>query len=163
MRKLAKIYFLILGVSLIVIGIIQIKKTRDLNKNSKILYERTIAIEGLEDMYGTKRHYEPKQEWLYYFVVAGGVIFFIIGSVQIAKNSNPKRINEEDITELKTLMKENVSSQTGQNNPSHTDNPPMQKTTTYDKFSELEKLGKLKEQGLLTEEEFQQQKRKILE
>lgn len=39
---------------------------------------------------------------------------------------------------------------------------PAEAASTDDKYAELEKLGKLKEQGILTQEEFDRQKTLIL-
>jgi hypothetical protein len=40
--------------------------------------------------------------------------------------------------------------------------PPAAAGPTDEALAQLEKLGQLKEQGILTDEEFQQQKRKLL-
>lgn len=47
-------------------------------------------------------------------------------------------------------------------NPSEISNTNSSKIVSDDLITQIEKLGKLKEQGLLTDEEFQQQKKKIL-
>ena len=41
-------------------------------------------------------------------------------------------------------------------------NVKLPKEAVIDKFSEIEKLGELKDKGLLTEEEFQAEKLKLL-
>ncbi len=40
--------------------------------------------------------------------------------------------------------------------------PEQQETSSTDQFAELEKLGQLKEQGILTQEEFDAKKKQIL-
>jgi hypothetical protein len=40
--------------------------------------------------------------------------------------------------------------------------PPVSAGPTDETLAQLEKLGQLKQQGILTEEEFQEQKRKLL-
>ena len=73
-----------------------------------------------------------------------GILFSISGLIMI----RAQKKKEEESAELNKILTTNISTQ---------------KTTSEDNFSKLEKLGKLKEQGILTDEEFQQQKKNILE
>lgn len=78
-----------------------------------------------------------------------GVLASIAGAILIWSHGKKKA----ERAELLKVLSANSSAQSKQNNPQ----------TTDDKITQMEKLGKLKEQGLLTDEEFDQQKRKILE
>jgi len=84
--------------------------------------------------------------------LGGGVIFFIIGIVMLVTKTKAQRKNEIELEVFKKVQSSNTSNQ-----------PNNSLKSMDDKFAQLEKLGKLKEQGLLTEEEFQQQKKKIID
>lgn len=88
--------------------------------------------------------------------IAGGLVFFIVGIVMVVSKSKEQIKNEVELEVIKDIQK-------NKSNQPITDDPIKTETkSTDDKFAQLEKLGKLKEQGLLTDEEFQQEKRKIL-
>jgi hypothetical protein len=78
-----------------------------------------------------------------------GVLASISGAILLWSHGKKKA----ERAELLKVLSANSSAQLEKNNPQITD----------DKITQIEKLGKLKEQGLLTDEEFDQQKRKILE
>jgi hypothetical protein len=63
-----------------------------------------------------------------------GLFFLISGIILIVTKSKAQRIKDAEI-----------------------------KPTVEDKLAQIEKLGEMKEKGLITEEEFQQQKKRILE
>ncbi|MFC0772565.1 SHOCT domain-containing protein [Terrimonas alba] len=76
----------------------------------------------------------------------------------VASKSNSQRKKEAELEVLKSMpsylsqTEQKIEAQTVKNfGPS-----------VNDMYAQLEKLGKLKEQGILNEEEFQQQKKKIL-
>lgn len=94
-------------------------------------------------------------------LIGGGLIFFIIGVILVATKTKAQRKKEAELKMLKKQQTNNAT-QSGQTIIVPKDNSLTQKSTE-EIFGQLEKLGKLREQGILTEEEFQIQKKKLLE
>lgn len=100
------------------------------------------------------------------FILLGiGVILFIIGIIKlVSKGSTKMKEETENKESKKTQPIETTQNSQGTKNES-TNVKPIQTETNLlsdELFVQIEKLGKLKEQGLITDEEFQEQKKKIL-
>ena len=145
MKKFFGILFLLIGLAMIGLGVAALV---DANSRSNS-FEGQIGNTFSEHY----RQNNEEQQMAGAGLLGGGVIFFIIGIVMLVTKTKAQRKKE---TELEVLKKVQVSNNTS----SPTDNSTK---SMDDKFAQLEKLGKLKEQGLLTEEEFQQQKKKIID
>ena len=72
-------------------------------------------------------------------LLCAGLILFIIGISNNASKSTKQKVKEMELPDIKTA------------------------TVNDDMIGKIEKLGKLKEQGLISEEEFQTLKQKILQ
>src|SRR6185295_3677416 len=85
-----------------------------------------------------------------------GFILFIIGIVMIASKSKKQKMKEMELATLKKVKSDNSLM--------HWEEKKVDASISHDDMiSKIEKLGKLKEQGLINEEEFQIQKKKILQ
>lgn len=144
MKKFFGILFLLIGLAGIVLGIATLVDANSMSNSFEGQFDNTIA-----ELFRQK-----KEEMQTQGVGSLGVgeIFFIIGIVMLVTKTKAQRKKE---TELEVLKKAQVSTTSNQTNNSS--------KSIEDKLAQLEKLGKLKEQGLLTEEEFQQQKKKIID
>jgi Short C-terminal domain len=151
MKKFFGILFLIIGLVAVGLGIVAL--TNYSSKND--------SFEGrLRDRFNENYHTQNEDQKTGGIVsISVGALFFIIGLIMAASKSNLQRKKEAELEEMKNMQF--VRSQPEQK----TEPPPIPKLTptTDDIFNQLERLAKLKEQGFLSDEEFQQQKKKILE
>ena len=100
-----------------------------------------------------------------------GIIFFVVGIVLVATKSGSQRKKEIELALLKQMQNKSTPPPFNSVPPPLKQVPPPlpdvpvtnPKNSMEEKFSNLEKLMKLKELGVLNEEEFQEQKRKILD
>lgn len=153
MKKFFGILFLLIGLAMIGLGIVALTNTATRNDS----FEGQVGNEFSENY----RSNSNEQQMAGVGLIGGGLIFFILGIVMVATKTKGQRKKEAELEVLRKIQLANNTSQSGQTNTTQTDNSSTQKSTE-DKFGQLEKLGKLKEQGLLTDEEFQQQKKNIL-
>lgn len=89
-----------------------------------------------------------------------GIIFLIIGIVMLVTKTNSQRKNEMELELLKRMQLQS-------NSPDMKNNSVLDSTSTSNeltevKISQLEKLANLKAQGIISEDEFAIQKKKIL-
>jgi len=153
MKKIFGILFLLIGLAMIGLGIVALTNTASRNES----FEGQVEYEFSENY----RSNSNEQQITGFGLVGGGLIFFIIGIVMLATKTKAQRKKETELEVLRKMQQTNNAVQSGQTTTTQTDNSSTQKSTD-DKFEQLEKLGKLKEQGLLTDEEFQQLKKTIL-
>ncbi|HEX8561732.1 MAG TPA: SHOCT domain-containing protein [Flavobacterium sp.] len=99
---------------------------------SKVVYEDQLRWESSN---------EDQQVFGSGYIAVGGIVF-VMGIVLTASKTNAQREKEVELQ----LIKDSLAGAIIQEDP----------------YNQIEKLGKLKERGLLTEEEFQQQKVKLL-
>jgi sortase (surface protein transpeptidase) len=83
-----------------------------------------------------------------------GLVFFIIGFKMASTKTKSQKIKEAELEKLKANINK-------LGDLTEADLQPVKNVN--DVISQLEKLGELKARGILTEEEFQQQKKKLLE
>lgn len=147
MKKIIGILFLVLGLTMIGLGIASLVE----------LDSRDKSIEGKFSTTFSEDYHQDNDElgMLGLGLNGGGILFFVLGIVLLATKSRREIENE---VELK-LLKQNQ----GINTPSIPIEENLSNLTFNQKLNQLERLGKLKEQGLISEEEFQVQKNKILE
>ena len=145
MKKFFGIIFLLIGLAMIGLGVAALV---DANSRGNS-FEGQIGNTFSEHY----RQNNEEQQMAGAGLLGGGVIFFIIGIIMIVTKTKAQRKKE---TELEVLKKVQVSNNTSSQ-------PDNSTKSMDDKVAQLEKLGKFKEQGLLTEEEFQHQKKKIID
>ncbi len=100
--------------------------------------------------------------WILMLIAIPLGIGIIIGLIQMnKKNKLQNQIKETVVAELKS--KEQSANKTEKTNSNETTKTQQTSTLLSDEvFSQLEKLAKLKEQGIITDEEFIEQKKKVL-
>lgn len=145
MKKLFGTLFLLIGLGMIGFGI-----TALVDANS-----RSNSFEGRlgNSINRVYRERNKEEQLIGAGLIGGGMIFFIVGIVMLVTKTKAQRKKE---VELEVLRKVNKT----MTNESQTENSSK---SIDDKFAQLEKLGKLREKGILSEEEFQQQKKKIID
>jgi hypothetical protein len=84
-----------------------------------------------------------------------GLVLFIIGIIMTASKSKKQKMTALELAAIKKIQNNNA--------PMHWEEKHVTATVNDDMIGKIEKLGKLKEQGLITEEEFQTQKQRILQ
>lgn len=84
---------------------------------------------------------------------AMGLVFFIAGFRMVAAKTKTQKIKEAELEKLKANINK-------LGDLTEADLQPVKNVN--DVISQLEKLGELKTKGIITEEEFQQQKKKLL-
>jgi hypothetical protein len=146
MKKFFGILFLIIGVFGIGIGIVALT---DLATRSRSL-EGQIQNE-FSDNYSTKN---DEQQVIGFAFIGGGLIFSILGISLIASKSKKLKTI---IPTKNTIQTANIPMPALYNNL----NTSVENTKMDEALNRMERLGKLKEQGLITEEEFQEQKKKL--
>lgn len=153
-KKIFGVLFLLIGLLMIVTGIAALTQSSTQDN----------SIEGSIGNTFSQEYRERNQEKrIVGFGLAGGGLFlFIIGIVMLATKTKKQQETEIELEVLKKMQLANNIAQPEQTKTRQIENVSMQKSTD-DKIGQIEKLGKLKEQGFLTDEEFQQQKKKILE
>ena len=135
MKKFFGILFLLIGVMLMVIGTALIVSA---NANP-------LPAEGQST--GTMQNSDRNTGRM---LMVGGLILFVSGTTIIASKK-------------KTPQKKGIPLETPTTTPERPEAAPSSIKATNDVLHQLERLTALKEKGTLTEEEFQQQKKKILE
>jgi hypothetical protein len=154
MKKFFGILFLLIGLAMTGIGIAALTNTSTRNDS----FEGQVRNEFSANY----RSNNNEQQMAGLGLIGGGLIFFIIGVVMVATKTKAQRKKEAELDVLRKMQLANNVAPSGQTNKTQTATSSPQKSTE-DKFGQLERLAKLKEQGHLTDEEFQQQKKKILE
>ncbi|MDQ3111365.1 MAG: SHOCT domain-containing protein [Bacteroidota bacterium] len=174
MKKAFGIVFLVVGVIMIAMGIAALTNVATKNETFGGRLRNEIS-----DSYRSNNN----EQKLAGIGLAGiGFVLFVTGIIMVATKSAAQRKKEADLLAMKKMQSQNVHMQQpnfSPNNfqqpkptnfsqpdpgPAHTQQPNATAVaySIEDKFSQIERLGKLREQGLLTEEEFQEQKRKVL-
>jgi hypothetical protein len=143
-KKIFGVIFLLVGLILFGAGISIITNVTTRNNSYEGKIGNTINPNYREE--------NNKQQGVGYIMLAGGAILFFLGLGMALAKTNKQKQTEIELEVLKKINKNNSkqkedSSNIGVNNEA---------------ISQIEKLGKLKEQGLITEEEFKKQKGKIL-
>jgi hypothetical protein len=134
-KNIFAVLYLIIGLALIGFGV----ATINYFANQYNSFEGQISNE-LSNNYRSNSHNGGKM--MGFTLVVIGLFFLISGIILIAAKSSSKQ-------------KIQIS-----NTPPSINNS---KSDVEDKLAQIEKLGVMKEKGLITEEEFQQQKKRILE
>lgn len=142
MKKFFGILFLIIGICAIGMGISALTDLAAKNKSLEMQIQNEFDDNYME------RNNEQKAIGL--VLVGVGTIFIILGVVMIASKSKTKHAASQQIQPA-DLPIPLIS-----NNSNHS----LQNSKIDDMLSQIERLGKLKDQGLITEEEFQDQKKK---
>jgi hypothetical protein len=145
MKKFFGILFLIIGVFGIGIGIVALTDLATRNRS----LEGQIQNEFSESY--NKESFE--QQAIGLALIGSGLIFSILGVVMIASKS--KKLKNK-LTTIDNTQAASIAVPPIYNNL----NTSTQSTKMDDVLNQIERLGKLKEQGLITEEEFQEQKKK---
>ena len=151
MKKVFGIIFLVLGLILVGGGVAGLV---DLNSKSETFDGR------FRDAFNPSyRERNSDQKSASTAAIASGAILFIIGIIMLATNTNIQHKKEVDLATLMHNARLNRASlESANNEASQTNN----KADLHEIIQKIEKLGKLKEQGLLTSEEFEFQKAKLL-
>jgi len=152
MKKVFGIIFLVLGLILVGGGIAGLV---DLNSKNQTFEGR--VSDAFNSSY---RERNSDQKSASTAALAGGAILFIIGIVMLASKTNSQRNKEMDLAMLMQTARLNRTSAESENNK-----VTLQTDTKADLdeiIEKIEKLGKLKEQGLITSAEFEIQKAKFL-
>jgi len=149
MRKIVGVIFLLLGLGSVGLGIAALTNASSRNNS----YEGQIG-NTLSQNYRSQTQQEQSAGVGF---VVGGIIVFIVGIYLVVSKSKSQIKQEVELEVIKNMQKTENSKQPEKETPT----PPNNKSPD-DKFSQIERLGKLKEQGLITEEEFQAEKKKIL-
>jgi hypothetical protein len=145
MKKFFGILFLIIGVFGIGIGIVALT---DLGRRNSS-FEGQIGNEFSESY----NNESIEQQAIGLALIGGGLIFSILGVIMIASKSKKSK--------TKLSAKDNIKTANIPVPPVyHKVNSSSQNSKMDDVLNRIERLGKLKEQGLITEEEFQEQKKK---
>ena len=146
MKKIFGILLLIVGLVMIGLGIAAIVDANSWSQSIEGQLGETFSYEYRND--------SAEQKMVGAGLAVGGLIVFIIGISMLVTKTKAQRKQE---IELALLKKTGQISQTADIKTENTTN------NIDEKLSQLEKLGKLMDQGLLTQEEFQIQKNKILD
>ena len=149
MKKILGIIFLLIGLGCVGLGVAALTSASSRNNS----YEGQIG-NTLSQNYRTET--QAEQSAGVGFAV-GGIIVFLFGIYMVVSKSKSQVKQEVELEVIKNMQKAGDSKQAENN---HQTQPG--KMSPEDKFSQIERLGKLKEQGLLTDEEFQLEKNKIL-
>lgn len=145
MKKFFGIFFLIIGVFGIGIGIVALT---DLGRRNSS-FEGQIGNEFSESY----NNESSEQQAIGLALIGSGLIFSILGVIMIASKSKKSK--------TKLSVKDNIqTASVPVPTVYHNVNSSSQNSKMDDVLNRIERLGKLKEQGLITEEEFQEQKKK---
>jgi len=145
MKKFFGILFLIIGIFGIGIGIVALT---DLAAKNRSLAGQ-IGNE-YSDSYNEQRN---EQQAIGLALIGSGLIFSILGVIMLASKSKKSK--------TKLTAKDKIQTAYIPVPPVYNNlNTSIQNTKMDDLLNRIERLGKLKEQGLITEEEFQEQKKK---
>jgi hypothetical protein len=147
MKKFFGVLFLIIGILGIGIGIVALTD----------LATRNRSLEGQFQNEFSKNYSEEnnEQQAVGFALIGGGLIFSVLGIIMIASKSEKSKEKNDTLVYMQTATIPVLSSQ-------HNLNISTQNTKMDDVINRIERLGKLKEQGLITEEEFNEQKKKCL-
>lgn len=148
MKKFFGILFLIIGVFGIGIGIVALTDLATRNRS----LEGQIQNE-FSETYNEKNN---EQQAIGLVLIGCGLIFSILGAIMIASKSKKSKKSKNKITAIDNTQAANIAIPPIYNNL----NTSTQSTKMDDVLNRIERLGKLKEQGLITDEEFQEQKKK---
>jgi uncharacterized alpha/beta hydrolase family protein len=145
MKKFFGILILIIGVFGIGMGIVALT---DLGRRNSS-FEGQIGNEFSES-YNNESF---EQQAIGLALIGSGLIFSILGVIMIASKSkkSKSKISAKDNIQIATIPVTGVHDNF---------NAATQTSKMDDVLNRIERLGKLKEQGLITEEEFQEQKKK---
>ncbi|MFP5658296.1 SHOCT domain-containing protein, partial [Salmonella sp. 741265109_PST] len=96
-------------------------------------------------------------------VSVGGKTGLMFGEIMIStsgQNYTIKNVMKGSVIPFTNLVNETRNTL---NTPAHSQQEPTKATNSFDEqMSKIERLAEMKEEGILTEEEFQQQKQRIL-
>jgi hypothetical protein len=145
MKKFFGILFLIIGIFGIGIGIVALTDLATRNRS----LEGQIQNE-FSETYNEKNN---EQQAIGLVLIGCGLIFSILGAVMIASKSKKSK---NKVTAVDNTQAANIALPPIYNNL----NTSMHNSKMDDVLNRIERLGKLKQQGLITEEEFQEQKKK---
>ena len=145
MKKFFGILFLIIGVFGIGIGIVALTDLATRNRS----LEGQIQNE-FSETYNEKNN---EQQAIGLVLIGCGLIFSILGAVMIASKSKKSK---NKLTTVDNTQAANIAVPPIYNNL----NTSTHNSKMDDVLNRIERLGKLKQQGLITEEEFQEQKKK---
>lgn len=159
MKKVLGIIFIILGLVGIIGGIVGFQEHTKYHNRFENRLGRTIDSKYNAD-------YEQQKTGMIVVIGLGGV--FLISGFRLvsAKSKSQKKMESELLKmkykeEFREVAKEAKASVKPRSTPPPYIPKPEQKME--DKLAQIEKLGELKEKGLLTDEEFASQKKKLLE
>ncbi|TDE05816.1 SHOCT domain-containing protein [Flavobacterium sandaracinum] len=145
MKKFFGILFLLIGVFGIGIGIVALTDLATRNRS----FEGQIQNEFSE----TYNEKDNEQQAIGLVLIGCGLLFSILGAVMIASKSKKSK---NKLTTVDNTQAANIAVPPIYNNL----NTSKQSTKMDEVLNQIERLGKLKQQGLITEEEFQEQKKK---
>jgi hypothetical protein len=143
MKKIIGILFIIVGLWMLIAGIVAVTNATTISNTPGVRFFGTIDQSYQNDI-------ELQQIIGIAFTVVG-LAFTIIGIVLVSKKSTKSRL--ESLQNIKSSVPPVF-------NPTKSTSEPA--VINNDKYEIIEKLAKLKDQGVLTEEEFLEEKRKIL-
>ena len=145
MKKFFGILFLIIGIFGIGIGIVALTDLATRNRSLKGQIQNEFS-----ETYNEKNN---EQQAIGLVLIGCGLIFSILGAVMIASKSKKSK---NKVTAIDNTQAANIAVPPIYNNL----NTSMHNSKMDDVLNRIERLGKLKQQGLITEEEFQEQKKK---
>lgn len=137
MKKFLGVLFLVIGLFAIVSGIVAISSIETENRS----LEGQVQSEFVEQ-YKTNQSQNQAAGGALAF---SGLLFYITGIVLLVTKTKKQRVME---AELLILKNQNITTFVSE--------------TKEDNISKIEKLGVLKEKGLLSNEEFEKEKKKLL-
>lgn len=143
MKKIIGIILIIIGLWMLIAGIIAVTNAITISETPG---GRLIGV--LNESYQNKIQLQQVIGIAFSVV---GLVFTIIGIIMVSKPSTK--------TQMQAIRHQSPSGPPVFNPNKNNPEPPV---INNDKYQIIEKLAKLKDQGVLTEEEFLEEKRKIL-
>jgi len=146
MKKFLGILILFIGLLSLIIGMACFIDAESRNK----------TLDGQEQNESSARYREDNNDQRSFGGVSAvmGLVFFIAGFSMVSAKTKNQKIKEAELEKLKANINKLGDLTEG-------DLQPVKNVNEV--INQLEKLGALKAKGLLTEEEFQQQKKKLLD
>jgi hypothetical protein len=145
MKKFFGVLFLIIGILGIGIGIVALTDLATRNRSLEGQFQNEFS-----ENYSEKNN---EQQAIGFALIGGGLIFSILGIIMITSKSKKSKEKNAALDYMQTASIPIPSSQ-------HNLNISTQNTKMDYALNQIERLGQLKQQGLITEEEFNDLKKK---
>lgn len=145
MKKFFGFFFLIIGIIGIGIGIVALTDLATRNRSLEGQFQNEFS-----ENYSKKNN---EQQAIGYALIGSGLIFSLLGIIMIASKSKKSIGKNAELDYMQAVTFPIPSSQ-------HNLNISTQNTKIDTALDQIERLGKLKQDGFITEEEFNDLKKK---